>query len=93
MKQEIGDAQRARDLSRLLGFPSLQNMVKMVKSMEHPPVTISDVYRAARIWGPDMSYLKGTTRNQRTPHIDAETLQLKEERAEQTLHFDLLFFF
>ena len=90
-KREIGDAQRARDLSRLLGFPSLQSLVKMVKSMEQPPVTIADVYRAARIWGPDVSYLKGTTRNQKTQHIDAELLPLKEERAEQVLHVDLMY--
>jgi len=62
-KREIGDARRARDLSRLLGYPSLQTLAKIVKSMRNPPVSIYDVYRAARIWGPEAGYIKGTTRN------------------------------
>jgi hypothetical protein len=39
----------------------------MVKRMENSPVTIHDVYRAAKNWGPEVAYLKGTTRNVKTP--------------------------
>ena len=68
-KREVGDARRARDLSRRLGYPSLKHLIKMVKHMENSPVTIYDVDRAAKIWGPEIAYIKGTTRNVKTPHI------------------------
>ena len=71
-KREVGDARRARDLSRRMGYPSLQHLIKMVKRMENSPVTIHDVYRAAKIWGPEVAYIKGTTRNVKTPHIPVE---------------------
>jgi len=34
-KREVGDARKARDLSRRLGYPSLQHLIKIVKKMEN----------------------------------------------------------
>ena len=90
-RRELGDARRARDLSRRLGYPSLNHLVKMVKSMENSPVRVSDVYRAAKIWGPEIAYLKGTTRNVKTEHIPVEHIPRPVGREVQTMHIDLLY--
>ena len=90
-RREVGDARRARDLSRKLGYPSLNHLVKMVKHMENSPVRVADVYRAAKIWGPEIAYLKGTTRNKKTEHIPVEELPRPIGREVQTLHVDLVY--
>ena len=90
-RREVGDARRARELSRRLGYPSLNHLIKIVKHMENSPVRVSDVYRAAKIWGPEIAYLKGTTRNVKTEHIPVEHIPRPEGRVVQTLHIDLMY--
>ena len=90
-KREVGDARRARDLSRRLGYPSFGHMVKMVKNMENSPVRVADVHRAAKIWGPEIAYLKGTTRNVKTDHIPVDHIPRPPGRESQTLHVDLMY--
>ena len=90
-RREVGDARRARELSRRLGYPSLKHFIKMVKNMENSPMRVSDVYRAARIWGPEIAYLKGTTRNVKTEHIPVDQLPRPVGRVVQTMHIDLMY--
>ena len=58
-RREVGDAKRARELSRKLGYPSLNHMVKIVKNMENSPVSVADVHRAAKNLGAGYCLLKG----------------------------------
>jgi hypothetical protein len=90
-KREVGDARRARDVSRIAGYPSVQHFVKMVKRMKNCPSSISDVYRAAKIWGPEVAYLKGTTRNIKTAPVKVEYIPRPVGRAVQTMHVDLMY--
>ena len=90
-KREVGDARKARDLCRRLHYPSLQHFIKIVKKMENCLITISDVYRTAKIWGPEIAYLKGTTRNVKTDSIPVEHLPRPLGKALLTIHVDLMY--
>ena len=62
--------------------------MKIVKTC---PITITDVYRAAKIWGPEIAYLKGTTRNVKTSTIPVEHLPRPLGRAVLAMHVDLMY--
>lgn len=66
-KRDVERAEAARDLKNKLGNPSTKDLVSMIKSggILNCPVTIHDVYRAIRIWGPDLASIKGKTTRRR----------------------------
>ena len=89
-RREVGDAGKARDHSRRLEYPSLQHLLKIIKKIENSPVTSSNVSRAAKIWDPEIAYLKGTTRNVKTDPITVEHIPRPIGRAVLAIHVDLM---
>ena len=56
--REVRDAKLAKKLMQDLGYVSVSDQAVMVKDLLNCPVTVSDVYRAAKIYGPDVASLK-----------------------------------
>ena len=61
--EEVKRAKKAREVMKQLGYPSTKDMVKMiVKGMIiNMPITVHDIIRANKIYGPDVASLKGKT--------------------------------
>ena len=61
MQQQYEYAKRARKLYHILGRPMIENFKALLKmnAIKNCPVTIEDVTIAQRIFGPDVSTLKG----------------------------------
>jgi len=91
-KRQVGDAERAKELIRKLGYPSIQSLVKLIKAggILNCPVTIHDVYRAHSIWGPDIASLKGKTKSSASRVVTVEHVP-KPVDEEQSLHIDIMF--
>jgi hypothetical protein len=62
--REIASADTARSVYRLIGRPSERNFQHILRHnlLRNCPVTPIDATRALRIYGPDVAFLKGTTR-------------------------------
>lgn len=60
-KTDLQRAARARDLVRIMGYPSYSKLIDLIKRGQilNCPVTLSDIKRAVDIWGPDIALLKG----------------------------------
>jgi hypothetical protein len=91
-RREVAAARAARDLERILGFPSVASMIKMINSgaLVGSDVTARDVQRAQSIWGPSVESLKGKTKTRKSPKAVIEYIPAPVER-HLTLHADILF--
>jgi len=91
-KAEVKDAEKARELIRRLGYPSVAAAIKMISTgtIINCPVTVKDIIRAQDIWGDDIGQLKGKTTTHKTPKVSMDQIiPLVRERQEG--HFDLMF--
>ena len=61
--REVTAARQARDLIRVLGYPSPRAVISMIVAgtMINCPVTAKDIMRAYSIYGPDVGALRGRT--------------------------------
>jgi hypothetical protein len=74
-KRKVEDARKAKEIIKQLAYPSIKDMVSLIKNVViiNLPITVHDVYRAFRIYGPDIaSSLKGKTRLKTPLAIKAE---------------------
>jgi hypothetical protein len=72
-KHQFEQAKRARKLLYSLGYPSINDMKAMIQmnTIKNNPVTTEDVDIAEKIFGPDVTTLKGkTTRRAPVPIIE-----------------------
>jgi hypothetical protein len=62
-KREVEDAKRAREFIRKMGYPSTKQAIDLIQSgsVYNCPVTVHDILRAEKIFGPDIAMLKGKT--------------------------------
>ena len=71
--RQIEQAQQARKLMHTLGFPTVDNLRKMIQSnaIDDNPVTLKDVKIAEAVYGKDVASLKGkTTRSKPKPVVN-----------------------
>ena len=94
-KREVEEAKLARKFMREMGYSSVTDLVELVKSgMANPPVSVAAIYRANRIYGPDVASLKGKMKaeSSKIVKIDPEHIP-REVIVEQTLHVDVMFIY
>jgi hypothetical protein len=90
--RDIRGADEARQLIQRLGFPSTSAMVKLLQhgAITNAPCNSADVYRADRIYGPEVHSLKGKAHRSKV-HIpkDLEIFEPTFQR-EQELSIDIM---
>ncbi len=90
-KRQVEDAKLARKFMREMSYSSVADLVQLVKSgMANVPITIHDLYRAERIYGPDVGSLKGKLKARPSPIVTVEHVP-RPIINELTLHVDIMF--
>ena len=79
--RQIKEAKRARDLYHILGAPSVPSFKSMLRMnvIKNCPVTIKHVDVAAKIYGIDVSTLKGKSTRKRPPKVLSDTVDVPKE--------------
>ena len=70
-KRDVESANKARDLIVEMGYPSTKDVVQIVKrgTILDCSVTIQDVYRAIRIYGPALGSLRAKTKRSKPEFV------------------------
>ena len=89
-KQQLKGAELAKQLYATLGYPSVKDFRWMVQSnqIKDCPVTVQDIESAHKIWGKDISALKGKTTRKKPSHVAAD--YVKVPSAILKLHKDVV---
>jgi hypothetical protein len=79
--QDYERAKRARKAQGLVGYPSPRDFKNMISSdmIRNCPVTPSDVANTNKIFGPDLTTLKGKTVRQTPPPVMTDYVQIPQE--------------
>jgi len=77
-KQQLSQAKQARELQAKLGHPSLHDLKSIVSAnlISNLPVTIADIDRAEKIFGPSLPILKGKTVRQSPKQVQSDYLSV-----------------
>ncbi len=90
-KYEVEKAKQARELIVQMGYPSMQNLIKMAKGMiNNLPVSAEDIYRAYKIYGPVLGAVKGKTKLVRGNKTVIEHIP-RPVQSEVSVHIDILY--
>lgn len=91
-QREQADADKAKDLSRAMGYPSPQSLIDMLNagSIINCPVSSKDVARAQKIYGPDLGALRGKSKRHKVKSAPLEFLP-REVASDLVFHTDIMF--
>ena len=69
--RQFEKAKEARKLYHIIGTPTIENFKALIKmnAIANCPVTVEDIKIAEKIFGPDISSLKGKVQDQRQKYI------------------------
>ena len=93
-KAEVARARKAKALSAKLGYPSIKDYAKMVRTGVLPSehgVTVADIHRAQRIYGPDLASVRGKTTARKPDPVNPERIPRVEVPSGLNLHVDIMF--
>lgn len=89
---EVRRAKEAREFMRKLGYPSVRDMVKLIVKggIINCPVTVDDIVRAEKLFGPDVASLKGKTTKRKvsgSQRIEVPRSSTKEQKFYSDIFF------
>ena len=94
-QDEVYRAKLARSLMAKIGRPSTRDFVHIIRNnlLPNTTITVDDIKRAEKIYGPDLGSLKGKTTRRKSPVVDSSQTvppRIKEEHKDVTLTVDIL---
>lgn len=92
-KREVDQAKYARDIIRMLGYPSESDMQAMINggALIESPITVHDVKRARDIYGDVIANLKGKSKARSSIIVDPAEVIPRIISSDLVLHVDLMF--
>ena len=96
-KRQVERAKQARKLYHVIGTPTVDNFKSIIKmnSIMNCPVTSKDVILAEKIFGPDISSLKGKSTRTRPNPVSNDEIEIPtkiyEEHSNLELCMDIMF--
>ena len=84
-------AKKARALYHIIGTPTVENFKALLKMnvIKNCPVTSEDVTMAERIFGPDISNLKGKSTRRKVETVREDNIEIPKELVEQHREIEL----
>ena len=89
-KREVEQARRARELLARMGFPTVEQAMRIINCGSNFDVTARDFQIADAIWGKDIASLKGKT-TKRASSVPDITVSTKILQRDQVLSIDIMF--
>ena len=93
-KAEVARTRKAKELSAKLGYSSIKDYAKVVRTGVLPSehgVTVADIHRAQRIYGPDLASVRGKTTARKPDPVNPERIPRVEVPSGLNLHIDIMF--
>ena len=90
---EVVRAERARQVAAGFGYPSDGVLIDMIRSEALPRehgVSVDDILRARRIFGPALASVRGKTQRKKPDRIESRVPQASE-RVDLTMEIDVFF--
>jgi hypothetical protein len=80
-QRQFEQAKRARELYHIVGTPTIETFKTLIKmnAIRNCPVTTEDVNIAKKIFGADMSSLKGKSTRRKSTPVREDTVEIPEE--------------
>jgi hypothetical protein len=80
-QRQFEQAKKARELNHIVGTPTIETFKTLLKmnAIRNCPVTTEDVNIAEKIFGPDMSSLKGKSTRRKSTPVREDTVKIPEE--------------
>ena len=93
-RAEVFKARNAKVVSAKLGYPSVKDFAKMVRNGVVPSehgVTVEDIHRARKIYGPDLAAVRGKTTAKKPDPVRSDRVSRVEVPTGLDLHVDIMF--
>jgi hypothetical protein len=97
-QRQFEQAKKARELYHIVGTPTIETFKTLLKmnAIRNCPVTTEDVNISKKIFGPNMSSLKGKSAHQKSTPVREDTVKIPEElianNREIELCIDIMYF-
>ena len=90
-QRQFERAKVARNLYHIVGTPTIENYKALLRMniIKNCPVTVEDITIAEKIFGPDMSSLKGKSTRRKPKPVREDLIEIPRELIEQHRELDL----
>jgi hypothetical protein len=96
--RQVNDADLAKRVYAMVGRPSHATFLKMIREnmIDGCPITVDDANRALKIYGPDVSALRGKTVRRQVEHVPSNQVDpvlhsILKEHSDVTICLDILY--
>jgi hypothetical protein len=82
IQRQFEQAKKARELYHIVGSPTIETFKTLLKmnAIRNCPVMTEDVNIAEKIFGPDMSSLKGKSTRQKSTPVREDTVEIPRKQ-------------